>query len=403
MNPRPWDYDSRALPTELHRHMEYHSTKKCCNYQLKARQTLTDYLFLFLLLYTALSLWYNLIMMASYNRILICRTDRIGDVLLTLPVITNLRLANEKAYIAFLGTEYSKKVLEDNPYLNEFIVYDPKGKHAGLGGLFRLTAEMRRAKFDTVLQVFPRFKVSLAAFLAGIPIRVGVSSRWYSFLYNKRAAIHRSKVEKHELEYNLDLLSSISVPIKDKNIALWLNRQDEIFAAEFIGKHGLSGKIVAVHPGGADGMLGNWSLEKYARLIEALREELKVKVILIEGKGEDKVTKKLFELMQNPPPVLKGSADIKQLGAVLKKMSIFISKNTGTMHIAAAVKTPTISLFSPVYVVSEKRWGPWGNKAFVIKPKLENCQKCTGNKCVHYNCLDMISVAEILEKVKLFL
>ncbi len=164
-------------------------------------------------------------MTGSYSKILICRTDRIGDVILTLPVITYLRMADKKAHITFLGAEYSRKVLQNNPYLDEFIVYEPKGRHAGLAGLFTLAAEMRRAKFDTVLHIFPRFKVSLAAFLAGIRVRVGPAARWYSFLYNKKLNIHRSRVEKHELEYNLDYLAPLKVPLKDKKIKLWLTQK----------------------------------------------------------------------------------------------------------------------------------------------------------------------------------
>ncbi|MFH1074602.1 MAG: glycosyltransferase family 9 protein [Candidatus Firestonebacteria bacterium] len=337
------------------------------------------------------------------DRILVCRTDRIGDVILALPVITNLRLNDKHACIDFLGAEYSKKILEDNPYLDGFLVYEPKGRHAGIRGLFNLVKELRGRKYDKIIHVFPRFKLSLAAFLAGIPLRVGPSSKWYSFFYNKRAAIHRSRVEKHELEYNLDLLKPLNIPIKDKKLKLWLNSKDKKFASDFFKKNKLSGKVIAVHPGGASGSMFNWGLVKYSKLIDTLQEKLKIKVLLIEGKDEEFITKDLFLRIRNRPPVLKGSADIKQLGAVLTKTSVLISKNTGTMHIAAAVQTPTISFFSPVYVISEKRWGPRGNKALVLKPKIKSCRKCTGENCIYFDCVNTIKLEEVIEKVKLFL
>ncbi|OGF44442.1 MAG: hypothetical protein A2452_05965 [Candidatus Firestonebacteria bacterium RIFOXYC2_FULL_39_67] len=342
--------------------------------------------------------------MTSFNnRILVCRTDRIGDVILTLPVITNLQLNDKNACIDFLGAEYSRKILEDNPYLNAFLVYEPQGRHAGLRGLFLLVKELRAKKYDTVIHVFPRFKLSLTAFLAGIPLRVGVASKWYSFFYNKKVLLHRSRVEKHELEYNLDLLKALSIPVIDKKIKLWLNKKDKAFASSFLKKNKLSGKIVAVHPGGAAGSMYNWDAGRYAKLIDALQEKLKVKVLLIEGKDEEFITKDLFLRLRNRPPVLKGSADIKQLGAVLAKTAVLISKNTGTMHTAAAVQTPTISFFSPVYVISEKRWSPWGNKAIILKPKLGSCRKCTGENCMYYDCMGTIKLEEVIEKAKLFL
>jgi len=338
------------------------------------------------------------------RRILVCRTDRIGDVILTLPVLTNLRLYyKESARIDFLGAEYTKKLLEENPYLNEYLVYEPRGRHAGLKGLLRLVKELKNNNYDTVLHVFPRFKISLAAFLARIPARIGASSRWYSFLYNKRVVAHRSRAEKHELEYNLDLLKPLGVPIKEKKPQLWLNPKDKKFAEAFFKKNFPSGKVVAVHPGGGSEYLRNWSLEKYAKLIDALQEKLRVRVLLIEGLNEENITKDIFLRLRNRPPVLKGSADIKQLAGVVAKMAVFISKDTGTMHTAAAMQTPTISFFSPVSAVSEKRWGPRGNRSVVLKPALKSCRKCTGTKCSHYNCMDKIKVNEVLEKVKLFL
>jgi ADP-heptose:LPS heptosyltransferase len=320
-----------------------------------------------------------------------------------LPALANLRLNDKNARIDFLGAEYSRKILEDNPYLDNYLVYEPKGRHVGFKGLLKLVKELRAGKYTGILHVFPRFKISLAAFLAGIPLRAGTSSKWYSFLYNKQVKIHRSRVEKHELEYNLDLLKPLNVPVKDKTIKLWLNAKDNSFAADFFKKNRFSGKVVAVHPGGASGSMFNWGLTKYAKLIDTLVEKLKVKVLLIEGKGEEAVTKDLFLRVRNRPPVLKGNADIKQLGAVLKKCAVLISKNTGTMHTAAAVQAPTISFFSPVFVISEKRWGPRGNNGIVLKPKLRNCKKCTGENCVYHDCMDTIKLEDVLEKVKLFL
>jgi len=318
-------------------------------------------------------------------------------------VVTNLRLNDKNAHIAFLGAEYSRKLLEGNPYLDEFLVYDPRGRHSGISGLFKLVKELRAGRYDTVLHIFPRFKLSLAAFLACIPFRTGPSSKWYSLFYNKKVKLHRSKVEKHELEYNLELLKPLEIPVKDKSIRLRLSGKDNKFAADFLKKNKLSGKIIAVHPGGASGSMFNWGAGKYAKLIDALQEKLKVKVLLIEGKGEEEITKDVFLRVRNRPAVLKGSADIKQLGAVLKHTAVLISKNTGTMHTAAAVGTPTISFFSPVYVLSEKRWGPWGNRSVILKPKVKSCKKCTGEKCAHYDCMDSIKTETVIEKVKLFL
>ena len=111
------------------------------------------------------------------KRILVARTDKIGDVILTLPVIANLRIAYPDAHIAFLAAEYARKVLEGNPNLNDIILYEPEGKHKGLGGLLELTKLLEENKFDVIVIVFPVFKVVFAAFLAQIAVRIGVGMR----------------------------------------------------------------------------------------------------------------------------------------------------------------------------------------------------------------------------------
>jgi heptosyltransferase-2 len=340
----------------------------------------------------------------SLHRFLIVRTDKVGDVILTLPVITNIRLAYPDAFIGFLARGYTQKVLEGNPYLNEIILYEPLNKHKGIKGFFELVKLIRSYKFDISIIVFPTFKIALAVFLAKVPLRIGVGYRWYSFLFNKRVYFHRSKVEKHELEYNLELLKPLDISIRDKTIKIWLNEYDKKFAEDFFKKNKINfnKKVVSIHPGRSVSTL-NWSFNNYARLIDIIHKDLDYEIILIEGKDEKDITKRVLENTHYKPVVLSGSADIKQVAAVISNLNLHISSSTGTMHIAAAMNVPTLSFFCPIFVLQPKRWGPWGNKSIILQPEGLSCKKCVYKKCPHYNCMDRISVEMVITKIKEFM
>ncbi|MFH1824317.1 MAG: glycosyltransferase family 9 protein [Candidatus Firestonebacteria bacterium] len=335
------------------------------------------------------------------KRFLIVRTDKIGDVLLALPVMTNIRLAYKDAFIGFLTREYAKKVLEGNPDLNEIIFYDPLDKHKGMKGLFRLVNLIKGYKFDKAIIVFPTFKIALAIFLARVTVRIGVGYRWYSFLFNKRVYFHRSKVEKHELEYNLELLKPLDIPIKDKTIKIWLNEEDKKFVGKFFeeNKIDISKPVIGIHPGRSVSAL-NWSFSNYAKLIDEIYKNFNMQVILLEGRGEEDITCAILKNLSCQPVILRGSTDIRQVTSVISSLSLYISGNTGTMHIAAAVNVPTISFFCPIFVLQPKRWGPWGNKSVILQPEGLSCKKCKYEKCKHYNCMDKISVEMVISKIK---
>lgn len=333
------------------------------------------------------------------KKILICRTDKIGDVILTLPVISNLRKAFPGAVIDYLAREYTKKILEGNPGLNTVLIFDPV-KHKGLAGIHRLSALIESGNYDIALVLYPRFTLAASLFKAGVKTRIGTAFRWYSFLFNERVRLHRKNSEKHELEYNLDLLEPLKITAAEKSIKLFLTETERTFAKEFLLKNGLDGKkVITVHPGAAVSVL-NWPAAKYAELIEELGRQSLAEVVLVEGRGEEAITEEIMRAVSKKPVLLSGSADIRQIGAVLELAVLHISSNTGTMHVAAAVGTPTLSFFNPVIAVSPKRWGPWGNKSIIISPAVENCKKCSKQDCRHYNCMDKIEVREVLDKIR---
>ncbi len=137
------------------------------------------------------------------QNILVVRTDRIGDVILTLPTVEALKSNFPNAHVTMLVNSYTSILVED---IAGTLLYDRDGKPRPF---FEMLREIRNAHFDAVVIAYPRFRIALLLRLAGIPVRIGTGYRWYSFLFNKRIYEHRKTVEKHEAEYNLSLLKGL--------------------------------------------------------------------------------------------------------------------------------------------------------------------------------------------------
>ena len=143
------------------------------------------------------------------DRILVVRTDCIGDVVLSLPVVTALRRAYPGAYLAMLVHPGIRGIVEHHPDLDG-VLWDGAGE-TGFRGFFRLLGEIRRGKFDVALLLHPTLRLAVVLALAGIPVRVGTGYRFYAFLFNRRVWEHRKDSRRHEVEYNLSLAGCRSV------------------------------------------------------------------------------------------------------------------------------------------------------------------------------------------------
>ena len=150
--------------------------------------------------------------MNSPEKILIVRTDRIGDVVLSLPMAELVKKKYPDCKVAYFIRDYTSPLIDGNPFIDEVVVAEESNGEI----LFKKNLEKIKSKnFDTCVVVNPTLKISLTLFFAGIKNRIGTGYRWYSFLFNKKVFEHRKYAEKHELEYNVNLLNKIGIGFKD--------------------------------------------------------------------------------------------------------------------------------------------------------------------------------------------
>jgi len=330
----------------------------------------------------------------NLSRILIVRTDRIGDVLLSTPVVEALRLKYPGAHIAMLVSGQTKEILEGNPFLNEVLV--DEGDKAS-----RLAQRLKAKKYDAAVLLHPTPRLAWALSRAKIPIRVGTGYRGYSFLFSKRVYEHRKTAERHELEYNLSLAGALGATIKDPEPKIFLSSEDRAWAKERLAKAEVKEgeKLVGIHPG-SGGTARDWKPERFGELGERIQKEIGARAVVTGVEAERDLANIVASRMSRTPVMIIGETNLKRLTAVLEQEMAFVSNSTGPMHLAAAVGTKVVTIFPPIRTCSPRRWGPWGKGHKVILPIVPECRKCVGTKCRYCDCMDMITVDEVFKAVK---
>ena len=336
-------------------------------------------------------------MVAEPKKILIVRTDRLGDVILSTPVIKNLKLAFPQSYIAFMCRPYTREALEGNPNLDEVIVYDKYGKDKSFLATIRFALKLGKYRFDWAIILHPTNRAHLTAFLARIPVRVGWDKK-LGRLLTKKIKHTKQQGKKHEAEYTLDLLRALNIPIKSKDTYFPVLPEAEKKIGELLKAQGAaeSDKLIVIHPS-ASCPSKRWPQERFLKVVELLEDKISFKAAVITSEGEREFGKELAK--KSGVIDLRGRLSISEVGALLKRASLFISNDSGPVHIAASLNTPVISIFGRKDPgLSPLRWGPQGEKSYYFHKDV-GCIKCLAHNCVkNFLCLQEISPREVAEK-----
>ncbi len=323
------------------------------------------------------------------KKILISRTDRIGDLLLSTPVFQSLKKAHPKSHLAVMVTDTTRELLKNDPHVDEIICFRPRDY---------ITLVRRLTDFDVAIVLYPTFAVALLCWLARIKLRIGTAYRVYSFLFNRRVREHRKVCAKHEAEYNMSLLEPLEVQTQPPDPVLRLADEEVAWAKARFAELGVEGAVVALHPG-SGGSSRRWGDAGFSRLGDLLCRE-GFTVLLTGGDDEVELVSDVADGMECEPLTIVGEASLLQLAAVYTRCAALVTNSTGPMHMAAASGIPVVGIFCPIAGCSPRRWGPLGDHARVLIPDVPTCRQCTGTRCEYHDCMDMVLPEDVLKEVK---
>lgn len=319
-------------------------------------------------------------------RILVSRTDRLGDVVLTLPLCGLLR-ARLGATVVFLGRGYTRPVLEASAAVDEVLDWDvvadaPFGARRDF---------LRAARADVALHVFPRARVAWGALAARVPRRIGTTHRWYHWpTCNVREPLERRASPLHEAQLNVRLARTLLPPadlaLSPAELAPYAALAPRVpvpaAAAPLLG----GGRFtLVVHPKSL-GSAREWPLGRWRALVDALPAD-RYCVLVTGSAAEGAAMRAWLDALPAHAHDLTGRLALDELLAVLAAADGVVAASTGPLHLAALLGAPTLGLFSPRRPVHAGRWGPIG-------PRAESIEAAAA-----YGSLDGISVEAVRSRV----
>jgi len=327
------------------------------------------------------------------RKILIIRTDRLGDVILTTPVACALKKKYPDSAIVFWGSDYTKEVLKQCTCVDSVITF-PENISAAAAA-----RELKKESFDVSILVHSTFKLAYTLFLARIPVRIGTGYRFYSFLLNKRWYEHRKYSTQHEVDYNLNLLKTLGIEEKDPHFSFTVPKEAENSVSDLMKELELQNKenIIVLHPG-SGGSAPGWSAHNFSRLSDQLTNE-GFTVLITGGKEDTAVVDEVVSGCEIRPLTLPRLLTLKELMAFLKNISLFVSNSTGPLHLARALGTGVLGLYPPLVTASATRWGPYNGDDMILSPDVPPCKKCSKEQCARFDCMNLITVEIVYNKI----
>lgn len=340
-------------------------------------------------------------MIIEPKNILIVRTDRIGDLVLTLPLAGLIKKHYPDCKVSFLVRDYTESIVNNHPFIDEAIVLKEVD---GKTSLFNNLIIIKDKKFDNCILVRPTLVLALVIFFSGIKNRIGTGYRWYSFLFNQKVYEHRKYAEKHELEFNVNLLEKLNIKnnVDETNVNYDLKVDEsglkavlQILKDEQVD---LQKPIIIVHPGSGGSSI-DLPINKFAELVKYFNDD-NYQVLLTGNKNEIEICDKIktSDRIKN----LAGKFNLDELTALISKSVMFISNSTGPIHIAAALGKFTVGFYPKIISCSKERWGPYTNKKLVYEPQIDckDCKDCTREQCEKLNCMDSIEIRKVYTDIK---
>jgi len=334
---------------------------------------------------------------ATNKRILIINVNWIGDVLFSTPFIRAVREAYPDSYIACLLHPRCREALEGNPRLDEIIIYDEERLHKGMWSKLALIAALWKKSFDTTFILHRSFTKALIAKLAGTKELVGYPTKKRSFLLT--TAVEEPLDQPHKVEYFLNIARAAGIKPKDVSYEFFVSEADSRYAGTFLADNGVKeeDKLVVICPGGNWGPK-RWPEENFAKLADIIGNKFGARILISGTDKEAALGGRIKSLMAAQPVIACGHTTLKQLGSIFKRSSLVIANDTGTMHLAVAMKARVIALFGPT---SPEITGPYGAGNYKVIRKASECDiPCYDFSCTDNRCMRAISVRDVQEEAE---
>lgn len=332
-----------------------------------------------------------------FNRILVVRTDRVGDVVLSMPAVEALRALFPRAYISMMVAPCAREIVEHSPFLDDFLIYDKQAIGRSLGRAWQFGRDLSRRCYDVAFVLHPTMRAHVSVFFAGIPRRVGFR-RNLPFLLTDTIAHTKHRGEKHETEYTLDLLRAVGLTpaVYAPHLAVPADAVES--ARKLLREAGITpdDTVIVLHPA-ASCPSKIWPPDYFAQAADELIDKYGCKTVVVAGADGLRQADAVVRSMTRQAVNLAGKTTLSTLAGIFKQSGLVISNDSGPVHVASAVGAPVISIFGRKQQgLSPRRWGPLGDKGRALHKDV-GCAECRAHACSReFACLKAVTVQDVL-------
>jgi lipopolysaccharide heptosyltransferase I len=340
----------------------------------------------------------------SISKILIVKLGSIGDVVHSLPLLNSLRRHLPNARLYWVVEPPAAALLINHKALDKLFIFsrDKSSLFLSFKSFMSVIKNIRAEKINVTIELQGNIKGAIISKLSGANMRIGFtkdSSRVESLstLFNN---VKISDLDKaHIIDKNLNLLKPFEIPADKVEFNIPIDKKENIYVEEFLAENlAKNNKKIIIHPG-VSWETKKWPLKYYIELIAGLKKKFSdISIVLTHNKDEESLIEKIVSVLKKDIIVFPPSP-LSIIIALLNKAEIFISSDTGLLHISAALDKKVIGLYGPT---GTARNGPWGDKSIGIQAETE-CAGCWERKCPDIKCMRSITVEKVFNEVVKFL
>ena len=345
----------------------------------------------------------------NIERIIVRGTNWVGDAVMTIPALRQLRRLFPGAHITMATRAWAEGLFADAEFLDDLQVHGG----GGLRSVVQQVRQWRKGNYDLAVLLPNSLETALVASIARVPLRIGYATDGRQALLTHPLALPEWRESKHEVFYYLKIVAELEWLIKHEQTfldtqpdgSLEVSEPRKSTARDFLRARGVKvviqdSALVALCPGSINSRAKRWPAERYAALADRLIDELGAEVLLVGSSAEAEVSLEVSRRMRNKPVLLTGQTHLAELVAILSLVDLLVTNDTGPAHIASALGRPTLVIFGPTNPLTTRPFSPFGE--IVREPP--DCAPCMLRDCpIDHRCMTAITPADVFERSRALL
>jgi len=333
------------------------------------------------------------------RKVLVRTANWIGDAVMTLPALASIREGLPDRHISILTKPWVADLFSGHPLVDEIILYRSPGPHEGMRGKWRLAQELKQKKFDVAILFQNAFEAALISFLAGIPRRAGYNTDARGVLLTEAVPVNGMVKNGHQVDYYRALTAGLGFQSLPSAPSLAPTKIQLEESERILKSRGLDGEklLVGMAPGAAYGPAKQWFPERFSALADRFSRDWGAHILIFGSQGDRDTASLLTKNAGIGVSDFTGQTTLSQAIGLIARCRLFVSNDSGLMHVAAALGVPVVAIFGSTDPV---RTGPMGGNCRIVRRPVP-CAPCLKTHCPEKReCLEKITVDEVYEAAR---